>query len=74
MVMKFLISYRSNDGKQDQTVIEAESRNAVFSELEKRGMSAIRIEEANGKGSFASRRLRCKGSLPPLAKVSLPGL
>lgn len=45
----YLITYRGKDGKTDQVAIEAADRNAVFAELEKRGISAIRIEEATGK-------------------------
>lgn len=74
MVMKFLISYRSNDGKQDQTVIEAESRNAVFAELEKRGMSAIRIEEANGKVKLRKPSSPVHGKSPAVGKGLIAGL
>lgn len=74
MVMKFLISYRSNDGKQDQTVIEAESRNAVFAELEKRGMSAIRIEEVNGKVKLRKPSSPVHGKSPAVGKGLIAGL
>ena len=72
--MKFLISYRNNDGKQDQTVIEAESRNAVFAELEKRGMRAIRIEEANGKAKPRKPSSPARGKPPAVGKGLIAGL
>ena len=45
----YLITYRGKDGKPDQMMVEAADRNALFAELEKRGVRAIRVEEANGK-------------------------
>ena len=45
----FNVTYRGEDGKQDVVQIAAEDRNGVFAELAKRGISAIRVEEANGK-------------------------
>ena len=45
----FNVTYRGKDGKQDVVQIAAEDRNGVFAELAKRGISAIRVEEASGK-------------------------
>ena len=45
----FSVTYRGKDGKQDVVQIAAEDRKGVFDELAKRGVSAIRIEETNGK-------------------------
>lgn len=45
----YLITYRGKDGRPDQMTVEAEDRNAVFAELSKRGISAVRVEEATGK-------------------------
>lgn len=45
----FNVTYRGKDGKQDLMQIAAEDRNGVFAELAKRGISAIRVEEAKGK-------------------------
>lgn len=49
MMSSYLVTYRSKDGKPDQVVVEAEDRNALFAELSKRGISAVRIEETTGK-------------------------
>ncbi len=47
--MTYLITYRGKDGKLDQIQVEAADRNAVFAELEKRGIRAVRVEESDGK-------------------------
>ena len=48
-MMTYTITYRNKDGRQEQMQIEAPDRSAVFAELSKRGISAIRVEEATGK-------------------------
>jgi len=45
----FDVTYRAKDGKQAVIRIAAEDRRGVFSELEKHGISAIRVEESKGK-------------------------
>ena len=60
--MQWVITYRSKSGEQEQLSLEAESREAVFAELKKRGISAVRIEQSNGKAK------PCKAS--PSVKVS----
>lgn len=45
----FTVTYRGKDGKQEVTQIAAEDRHGVFDELAKRGILAIRVEEATGK-------------------------
>ena len=47
--MAFKVSYRGNDGAQESIIIDAASRPQLFAELEKRGISAIRVEETTGK-------------------------
>ena len=47
--MDWIITFRNKSGSKDQMSLEAESREAVFKELAKRGIAAIRIEEAKGK-------------------------
>lgn len=47
--MDWIITFRNKSGSQDQMSLEAESREAVFKELAKCGITAIRIEEAKGK-------------------------
>ena len=67
--MQFDVSYRSKDGRQETVRIEADSRQALFPELAKRGITAIRIQEATGKGKPAkSRASRTAGH----AKSSAP--
>lgn len=43
------VTYKDKDGQQTTMPIEAPSRADVFVELQKRGISAIRVEEAKGK-------------------------
>lgn len=47
--MNWLVTFRNKCGNQEQMSLEAESREAVFKELAQRGISAIRIEQANSK-------------------------
>ena len=61
--MDWIITFRNKSGSQDQISLEAESREAVFQELAKRGMTAIRIEEAKGKAK--SRKASPKGGSKP---------
>ena len=49
--MNWIVTYRSDNGKQTQMTLEAESREAVFRELAKRGISAVRIEKFVGRRS-----------------------
>ena len=80
--MTWLVTYRGKDGEQKQLSLEAESRDSVFAELKKNGVSAIRIEQASGKvrsraghgrwraGSLVSRHL-IKGSIVGLAVIAV---
>ena len=45
----FAVTYRGKDGKQESIQIAANDRQGVFDELAKRGISAIRVQETNGK-------------------------
>lgn len=47
--MAFKVSYRGNNGAQESIIIDAATRPQLFAELEKRGISAIRVEETTGK-------------------------
>lgn len=49
ITMAFKVSYRGKSGGQESIIIEAESRSQLFAELQKRGISAIRVEETSGK-------------------------
>lgn len=62
--MTYLITYRGKDGKLDQVQIEASDRNAVFEELSKRGIRAVRVEEANGKAKPV-KPSSARGAKPP---------
>lgn len=61
--MDWIITFRNKSGSQDQMSLEAESREAVFKELAKRGITAIRIEEAKGKAK--PRKASPKGGSKP---------
>ena len=61
--MDWIVTYRGKSGSQEQMSLEAESREAVFKELAKRGISAIRIEEAKGKAK--PRKAPPKGGSKP---------
>lgn len=58
--MVFSVRYRKPDGTLDHIEVEAESRSAVFPILEKRGLKAIRVDEAKAK-SVAWNRPNCSG-------------
>ena len=60
--MDWIIVYRDKSGAQEQLSLEAESREAVFKELAKRGISAIRIEEASGKRKPRGTGTRKRGT------------
>ena len=44
--MNWSVTYRDKNGRQTVSVLEAESRDALFKSLAKRNISAIRVEEA----------------------------
>ena len=62
--MNFLVTYRNKDGAQDQMALEASDRNALFAELSKRGITAIRVTEATGKAK-PRKPASSKGSKSP---------
>ena len=47
--MKFEVAYRTADGKMAETTIEVADRNAVYSELRRRGITPISLHEAGAK-------------------------
>ncbi len=47
--MDWNITYRNGGGELSQISLEAESREAVFEELARRGVSAVRVERAQDK-------------------------
>ena len=46
-LMEWTITYRGRGGGQEQMSLEAETRELAFSELEKRGLVAVRIEQTS---------------------------
>ena len=60
--MDFSVKYRKPDGALEEIVVEAESRAAVFPLLEKRGIKAIRIDEATLKRNRKNQVNGAKGS------------
>ena len=61
--MKWTVTYRNNSGAQDTLVLEAADRKELFAELEKRGLSAIKIAEGETR-TTARRKPRPSGSSP----------
>ena len=72
--MDWIVTYRGKSGSQEQVSLEAESREAVFKELSQRGLTAIRIEQANGKAK--PRKASSKGGNKPsgVFKGALAGI
>ena len=52
----FTVQYRGADGKTESVQIESADRPGVFAELKRRGITAIRVEEAKGKVKPAKQR------------------
>ena len=50
--MNWSVTYRTRNGKKTTEIFRASSRMELFSLLQERGLSAIRIEETNGKKSL----------------------
>lgn len=72
---QWTVNYRGNGGKQTSLVIEAEDRKGVLAELKKRGISAVRVEEAKGKVKPAKpRQAMSIGTKPSAIRGVLAGL
>jgi len=63
--MCYIVTYRNNGGLHETIRLEAESRAALFAELSKRGISAIRVEEATGKAKRAKQAKAAVASRKP---------
>ena len=72
--MNYRVTYRNKDGKQDQVLIDAPDRSAVFAELSKRGIRATRIEEATGKVKLRKSVAARGGKSPAVIKGFVAGL
>lgn len=71
----FSVTYRGNDGRLDVVQIAAEDRQGVFQELAKRGISAVRIEEATGKAKSRKNAVPKKsGKSPVIGKGLIAGV
>ena len=61
--MKFDVAYRTADGKMAETTVEVSDRNAVYSELRRRGITPVSLSESGARrrrepskaGSFVLR-------------------
>ncbi|MGN0832267.1 MAG: hypothetical protein ACI4RD_01295 [Kiritimatiellia bacterium] len=72
--MHWIITYRNKSGSQEQLSLEAESREAVFKELARRGISAIRVEPANGKVKLRKASPESGGKPSGVARGVLAGV
>ena len=72
--MDWIVTYRGKSGSQEQMSLEAESREAVFKELAKRGLTAIRIEQANGKAKLRKAPPKGGGKPSGAFKGAIAGL
>ena len=75
MMKTYSVTYRGKDGRQEVIQIEAEDRQGVFPELAKRGISAVRIEEAKGKAKPRKAAIpKNGGKSPAIGKGLIAGL
>lgn len=72
--MDWIVTYRGKSGAQEQMSLEAESREAVFKELAQRGISAIRIEQSNGKAKLRKASPKGGGKPSGVFKGALAGI
>lgn len=73
-MMTYTITYRNKDGKTDWMQLDASDRGAVFAELSKRGISAIRVEEAVGKAKPRKPSSMKGGKSPAVGKGMVAGI
>lgn len=72
--MNWIITYRGKSGAQEQMSLEVESREAVFKELTKRGITAIRLEQANGKAKLRKASPNGSSKTSGVLKGALAGI
>ena len=65
--MKWLVTYRNREGRQEELEIEASDRRALFEELARRGISAIRTAETDGRAKSRPKQ----GGRPPVGLARL---
>ena len=69
----FDVTYRGKDGRQESVRIGADSRQALFAELSKRGITAIRIAEATGKSRPKPSATRGRSASPTALRGLVAG-
>lgn len=65
--MNWQVTYRNKDGGQEKLSLAAESREEVFKELSRRGIKAMRVEQASGKAAPRPAKEKDGGTKPPPA-------
>ena len=70
----FTVQYRGADGKTESVQIESADRAGVFAELKKRGISAVRVDEAKGKVKPAKSAVDKTGKSSAIAKGLVAGV
>lgn len=73
--MQYTVIYRGKNGRRDQLVLEASSRDDVFAKLKERGIAAISVKEGAAKSTSAKSpsvgRGAVKGAIVGLLVVAL---
>lgn len=69
--MNWDVLYRNRDGRQDTIQIEAEDRKALFKELARRGIAAIRVDKAKGGVKKSAPRTARRGGSVRWARVAV---
>ncbi len=72
--MRWRVTYRGKDGRQADDVFEAESRAELFKVLSGKGISAVRIEEYDGKKRVVRNRPTGKNSPSKTMIVALAAI
>lgn len=62
--MVWTVVYRDSDGNRASVEIESVDRNAVFAELQRRGITAISVSEGKAKLTRQSRHIPSGGRVP----------
>lgn len=70
-MVNYLITYRAKGGKKTQEYIVADNRSELFKILKDRGISATRVEEANGKAKRITQGSRSTSTLIKLSAVAV---
>ena len=69
--MNWKVKYRGKDGKPAEDYFEAESRDALFNVLNKRGISAVRVEESKNWTKRRRDTERSYGKIALIATVTI---